>query len=132
MSLFFDLIQYSKIIPCVQIKLANSCNSIAFFCILLIGGICVKKGMDDFKMSITDALELPLDVALDLPKIILVGNLKINITNHKGIIEYTNELIRINSKIGMIKITGKSLEIKNVLMEEITVNGFIEKVEIIS
>lgn len=92
----------------------------------------MKKGIDDFKMSLTDALELPLDVALDLPKIILVGNVKINISNHKGIIEYTNELIRINSKIGMIKITGKTLEIKNVLMEEITVNGFIDKVEIIS
>ena len=92
----------------------------------------MKKGMGDLKMSITDALELPLDVALDLPKIVLIGDLKINITNHKGIIEYTNELIRINSKIGMIKITGKSLEIKNVLIEEITVNGEIEKVEIIS
>ncbi|MDR7870177.1 MAG: sporulation protein YqfC [Tissierellaceae bacterium] len=92
----------------------------------------MKKGMDDLKMSITDALELPLDVAMDLPKIILVGNLKINITNHKGIIEYTKELIRINSKIGMIKITGQSLEIKNVLMEEISINGLIEKIEIIS
>lgn len=92
----------------------------------------MKKGIDDFKMSITDALELPLDVALDLPKIVLIGNIKINITNHKGIIEYTNDLIRINSKIGMIKIIGKSLEIKNVLMEEITVSGSIENVEIIS
>ena len=92
----------------------------------------MKRGMDDLKMSITDALELPLDVALDLPKIVLIGNVKINITNHKGIIEYTNELIRINSKIGMIKVTGKSLEIKNVLIEEIAVNGVIENVEIIS
>ena len=92
----------------------------------------MKKGMNDLKMSITDALELPLDVALDLPKIILVGNVKINITNHKGIIEYTKELIRINSKVGMIRIVGQSLEIKNVLMEEIIINGSIEKIEIIN
>lgn len=92
----------------------------------------MKKGIDDFKMSITDALELPLDIALDLPKIILIGNIKLNITNHKGIIEYTNSLIRINSKIGMIKIIGESLEIKNVLIEEISINGYIEKIEIIS
>ena len=72
----------------------------------------MKKDFDDIKMSITDALELPLDVALDLPKIIVVGDVKVNITNHRGIIEYTNDLIRINSKIGMIKIIGDSLEIK--------------------
>ena len=92
----------------------------------------MKKGMDDIKMSITDALELPLDVTLDLPKITLIGHLKINITNHRGIIEYTKELIRINSKIGMIKITGESLEIRNVLMEEISINGSIKSIEIIS
>lgn len=108
------------------------CNSPNILCILLIGGICMKKGVDNVKMSITDALELPLDVALDLPKITLIGNLKINITNHKGIIEYTKDLIRINSKIGMIKISGKSLEIKNVLMEEISINGFIDRIEIVS
>ncbi|MFY9613053.1 MAG: sporulation protein YqfC [Tissierellaceae bacterium] len=92
----------------------------------------MKKDFDDIKMSITDALELPLDVALDLPKIIVVGDVKVNITNHRGIIEYTNDLIRINSKIGMIKLIGDSLEIKNVLMEEITINGSIKKIEIIS
>ncbi len=92
----------------------------------------MKKGLDDIKMSLTDALELPLDVALDLPKLVLVGNVKLNISNHKGIIEYTKELIRINTKIGMIKISGHSLEIKNVLMEEIAISGSIEKIEIIS
>ncbi|NLN14925.1 MAG: sporulation protein YqfC [Tissierellia bacterium] len=91
----------------------------------------MKKDMGRFKESITTALDLPLDVALDLPKIEIIGDVRINITNHKGIIEYTNDLIRINSKIGMIKITGQGLEIKNVLMEEISINGLIEKVEII-
>ena len=45
----------------------------------------MKKDFDDIKMSITDALELPLDVALDLPKIIVVGDVKVNITNHRGL-----------------------------------------------
>lgn len=92
----------------------------------------MKKIREDLKMSITDALELPLDVALDLPKITLIGNMKINITNHKGIIEYTKELIRINSKIGVVRIVGEDLEIKNVLMEEIVINGYVQKIEIIS
>ncbi len=91
----------------------------------------MKNNMDDFKMTLTDALELPLDVALDLPKITILGDKKVDISNHKGIIEYTSELIRINSKIGIIKIIGKSMKIKNIFLEEINIDGIIEKVEII-
>ncbi len=91
----------------------------------------MKNNMDDFKMTLTDALELPLDVALDLPKITILGDKKVDISNHKGIIEYTSELSRINSKIGIIKIIGKSMKIKNIFLEEINIDGIIEKVEII-
>lgn len=92
----------------------------------------MKKNIQKAKVNITNALELPLDVALDLPKITMVGNLKVEITNHKGIIEYKNEIIRINTNIGILKITGKSLEIKNIFIEEINIDGEIEKIEIIS
>lgn len=92
----------------------------------------MKKNIDKVKKNITNALELPLDIALDLPKITMVGNIKVDITNHKGIIEYKKEIIRINTKIGVLKITGDSLEIKNIFIEEINVDGNIEKIEIMS
>ncbi|HLR21865.1 MAG TPA: sporulation protein YqfC [Tissierellaceae bacterium] len=91
----------------------------------------MKKNVDSLKLTLTDALELPLDVALDLPKITIIGDQKVDISNHKGIIEYNNQIIRINSKIGIVKITGEYLEISNILQEEININGSIEKVEII-
>lgn len=92
----------------------------------------MKKNIQKAKLNITNALELPLDLALDLPKITIIGNLKVEITNHKGIIEYKNEIIRINTNIGVLKITGESLEIKNIFIEEINIDGNIEKIEIIS
>lgn len=92
----------------------------------------VKNKMDNFKYNISDALELPKDVVLDLPKIIITGNIQLNISNHKGIIEYTQETLRINSSIGIVKISGYNMELKTILSEEIIVTGFIEKVEIIS
>lgn len=92
----------------------------------------MKKNIEKVKKNIINALELPLDIALDLPKITMVGNLRVDITNHKGIIEYKKEIIRINTKIGVLKITGDSLEIKNIFIEEINVDGNIEKVEIMS
>ncbi|HLS52775.1 MAG TPA: sporulation protein YqfC [Tissierellaceae bacterium] len=90
----------------------------------------MKKNVDNIKKTLTDALELPMDIALDLPKLVLMGDVRVDISNHKGIIEYTSQLIRINTNIGVIKITGDSMEIKNILMEEISISGNIEKVEI--
>ncbi|MGO1469081.1 MAG: sporulation protein YqfC [Tissierella sp.] len=90
----------------------------------------MKKNIKKAKLNITNALELPLDVALDLPKVTVIGNIKVEITNHKGIIEYKNEIIRVNTNIGILKITGDSLEIKNIFIEEINIDGNIEKIEI--
>ncbi len=62
----------------------------------------------------------------------MIGNLELHVSNHKGIIEYTNEILRINSNIGIIRIEGVNLELKTILSEEIIVTGNIEKIEIIS
>ena len=87
--------------------------------------------MDNLKYNISEALELPKDVVLDLPKLVMIGDIQLNITNHKGIIEYTQETLRVNSNVGIIKVSGNNLELKTILSEEIIVAGHIEKVEII-
>ena len=92
----------------------------------------MKDRMDDIKLNISEALELPKDVMLDLPRIIMLGSIQINVSNHKGIIEYTQETLRINSNAGVIRITGREMELKTILSEEIIVVGTIEKVEIIA
>jgi len=92
----------------------------------------MKKNIDNFKTNISEAFDMPLDISLDLPKISLVGNREAIISNHKGIIEYSDLLIRINSRIGIIKFLGENLEIRNILTEEIMIVGEIKRIEIIS
>ncbi|NLW40239.1 MAG: sporulation protein YqfC [Tissierellia bacterium] len=92
----------------------------------------MKGRMENFKYNISEILELPKDVVMDLPKIVVVGNIQVNISNHKGIVEYTQETLRVNSSIGLIKICGTNLELKTILSEEIIVKGNIEKIEIYS
>lgn len=92
----------------------------------------MKKNIENIKTNLSEALELPIDIALDLPRITIIGNVEVRIFNHKGIIEYDSKMIRINSRIGIIKVFGNELEIKNILSEEILVVGNIEKVEILS
>ncbi len=83
------------------------------------------------KKSIAEILELPKDIVLDLPKIIMIGNLQIYIENHKGILEYTDNRIRINTKNGVLRIIGKNLMLKNIVMEEIIIVGKINQVDFI-
>lgn len=92
----------------------------------------MKNKMDNFKYNISEALELPKDIVMDLPKVTIIGNIQLNISNHKGIIEYTQNTLRINSSIGIVKIEGTDLELKTILLEEIIVIGNIEKLEIIT
>lgn len=91
----------------------------------------MKRNIDNLKLNLSDALELPMDIALNIPKITIIGNMEINITNHRGIIEYNSNLIRINTKIGIVKLKGLDMVIKNILSEEITIGGIIESTEII-
>ncbi|MDI9475478.1 MAG: sporulation protein YqfC [Natronincolaceae bacterium] len=83
------------------------------------------------KKGLAEILELPKDIILDLPKIIMIGNLQIYVENHKGILEYTDNRIRINTKSGILCIMGKNLMLKNIVIEEIIIVGEINQVEFI-
>lgn len=89
-----------------------------------------ETALKKIKTKISDAAELPYELVLNLPKVSVIGDIQAVIENHKGIVEYENNIIRINSSIGMIKITGNSLVIKNIMAEEIIINGSIEMVQV--
>lgn len=88
-----------------------------------------KKRLDEIKSNISEILELPKDIVLDLPKITMIGNLQVYIENHKGIIEYSKERIRINTHIGILRITGRNMYIRTIITEEVIVAGEIETFE---
>ncbi|MDN5347495.1 MAG: hypothetical protein PWP65_1059 [Clostridia bacterium] len=79
--------------------------------------------------SLASFLELPQDAALDLPKITLFGNLKLILENHRGIIAYTSEAIRISTTLGEIKINGKNMILRHIKSDLITVEGDIRGIE---
>ncbi|TCO80043.1 sporulation protein YqfC [Marinisporobacter balticus] len=91
----------------------------------------MKRKAKEIKESVSELLELPKDIILDLPRITLLGNIQLYIENHKGIIEYSELRIRINTKSGVIRIVGKDLSIKTIMTEEIIVCGSIENIEFV-
>ncbi len=73
-------------------------------------------------------LELPQDIVLDLPRVTLLGNIQMLIENHKGIIEYTSEVVRIRLKQGEIIINGSELTLGNLQPEQILIEGIINEI----
>ncbi len=72
---------------------------------------------------------MPKDVVLGVPIVTLTGQIEVDVENYRGIIEYTDVLIRIKSKNGQIKIIGKNLEIAYYTNDEMKITGRVEKVE---
>jgi sporulation protein YqfC len=75
------------------------------------------------KETIANKLELPRDILLDLPKITILANNEINIENHKGVIIFEEEEIKINSTVGLISIYGKNFRILFIGGNTITLSG---------
>lgn len=77
-------------------------------------------------------LEISSDLLNDIPRITMNDNREIYIENYKGIIEYDENLIRLNSKGYTIKIMGHGLGIYSITDEEIGVRGVILSVEFVA
>ena len=58
------------------------------------------------------AANMPKDVVLGASVVTVIGNGEISIENYRGILEYTGELIRVQTKKGQIQVHGKGLQIE--------------------
>ena len=67
----------------------------------------INKGRE----MLVDKFDLPAEIVMDIPKIIITGNKEITIENHKGISNFEKNLIKVNSKVGNINIEGSDFEI---------------------
>ncbi len=75
-------------------------------------------------------LEMPQEVYSDIPKITITGFNEMIIENFKGILEYEDYYIRINTSLGIININGYELKLENMTNDDIKVIGKVESVDI--
>ena len=88
-----------------------------------------NKPSKQIKERITDYLELPKEIMLDLPQLIFKGDREVYIENCRGVAEYSNELVRVNANNLTVNIIGSNLNIKNIADTQITVYGKIKALE---
>ena len=84
----------------------------------------------NYNNKIDRMLELPQEVYSNVPKITITGFDEIIIENFKGILEYEEFFVRINTHIGLININGYGLSLENMTDDDIKVKGKIESLDI--
>ena len=72
-------------------------------------------------------LEIPIEVTTSNPKITILGFSELMVENYKGIIEYEDYLIKINTFIGIIIVEGTKLDLNQIAENDVVINGDIEK-----
>ncbi|MDR1533288.1 MAG: sporulation protein YqfC [Clostridiales bacterium] len=81
------------------------------------------------KNKVTALFELPREIVLNLPLITITGNEEISVENYKGVIEYSEERIRINTSCGVLRIEGRKLLLKQITAEMMTISGAVTRLE---
>ncbi|UFT97816.1 sporulation protein YqfC [Radiobacillus kanasensis] len=80
---------------------------------------------------LTNHLDLPSDVILELPRITTIGQLHAYIENHRGLVLFSDNELRLRMEYGYLKITGSQFVLKMMLPEEILLEGKIKEFKFI-
>ena len=89
----------------------------------------MKKKRNTFS-KIDRLLEMPQEVYTDTPKITITGFNEMIIENFKGILEYEDYYIRINTSLSIVNINGYELKLENMTNDDIKVKGKVESIDI--
>ncbi len=91
----------------------------------------MDKRREIITKAMAELLEIPGDLVLDMPRLTITGRNELYLVNHKGIIEYSTERMRINLSRGFLEVLGNNLEIQALMPDEMKVSGDILSVKYI-
>ena len=78
---------------------------------------------------LTDSLKLPRDMVLGEFKLSMTGNRELFIENYRGIAEYGEDTILLQTKGDILKITGKHLTIEYYTTDTMKISGIIANIQ---
>lgn len=89
----------------------------------------IDKQEHSLKERIAQACCIPKETLLGYSIISIVGKNEVLIENHRGILEYNNELIRISTKLGQVRLVGRELNILQYTNDEMKIEGLISEID---
>jgi len=69
-------------------------------------------------------------VMLDLPRMLMRGDSTLLLENHRGVVEYGPERLRVRTALGMVTIEGRGLVLSQLGEEDLMLSGVIRSVQI--
>lgn len=72
------------------------------------------------------AMALPEDIVLGMPRVLLRGDSSLLLENHHGVIEYTQERLRIRTMLGIVVVEGVDLCLTELGERDLMLSGTIE------
>ncbi|HIX63460.1 MAG TPA: YabP/YqfC family sporulation protein [Candidatus Mediterraneibacter colneyensis] len=89
-------------------------------------GIFMER--EQLRERLASAASMPKDVTLKAAVVTALGNFEVCIGNYRGIMEYTENLVRVQTKGGQIRLTGSGLQVKYYTGDEMKITGRIEMI----
>ena len=85
-----------------------------------------------FRKWTTRILDLPQDVMHDIPRLTMIGNEQLIVENHRGVQQFSETSMRLSLPKGhTMEISGEGLVIRNILAEEVWIEGLIREIKYI-
>lgn len=78
---------------------------------------------------LTAWVDLPADVLLNLPRVVMYGRQQLRVENHAGIEECQPQRVRVRTQAGVLQIDGHWLRLRSLDGQEVVVEGEIERTE---
>ena len=71
------------------------------------------------------------DLVGGLPRLELTGGSRLLIEDHRGILEYTDTVLRVALRRGTITVVGEELQLTALTLRELAVSGRIRSIELL-
>lgn len=88
----------------------------------------MKKWSEKWRRFATGVLDMPNDLMMEMPRITMIGQLQMYIENHRGVLWFSNQELRLLLTKGQLLVRGENLVIRAILPEEVLVEGTVSQV----
>ena len=79
--------------------------------------------------KLDEILEIPVELSTDIHKVTIVGFERVLIENYRGILEYQDYFVRVNTHIGILNINGFNLNLEEMTTDDLLITGKIESID---
>ena len=84
------------------------------------------------KEKVATALEVPLSAVGGTPQLLLSGNRELTVEGCKGILEYDEDIIRLNLGKLILRLTGRDLSLCTLTEDTAVVEGYLLSIEFLT